>query len=527
MIETSTLPQLLRSAASQHPDKVFVHATTASGAQVAVTFRQMQQRSQRIAAGLLAHGIGYGDRIAVAAPNHLEWLELLFGAVRIGAIVVTLNVRYRASELAYMLNNSGARMIVTAARDGDFDLRSFYAGFRDRIPRVEQIFFPGDNGAQSFDNLATSAADGQLAAAQRTVQADDPAVVLYTSGTTGQPKGAVLTHASLTGAARAQATHYGTAESDSYLCVLPLNHVGGLTCSITAALVTCSTVVMQPTFSPAAALSAIEQHGITVVGAVPTVWQLMVSHEDFARTKTHSVRMAIVGGSNLEPALARRLTQAIPGIRLANLYGLSEVSGGAVGSLADDCIEQISHSLGVPYPGVETRVVDTHGNAVADGAQGELQLRGPGTAAGYWQMPEQTAATFLPDGWVATGDMVSRESDGHVRLLGRRKEMFVQGGYNVYPVEVENVLTTHPGVFMAAGVGVPDAVLGEVGCYHVVRRAGVNVTADELHAHCARSLADYKVPRQFVFVDQLPLTATGKVAKSKLHQQSARRQSPD
>ncbi len=519
MTGTETYPGLLQAAATRDPEGVFLHCVSASGHAARVTFGALEDRSRLVAAGLLARGLRPGDRIAVAAPNQAEWLELFFGATRIGVVVVTLNVRYREQELEYMLNQSGARLVVSATSMGEFDFEAFYPGFRDRIPTVEQVFFVGGvTEGQRYHDLLADPGAVEWAWAEQTVRGIDPAVILYTSGTTGRPKGAVLTHGSLLGSAAAQVEHLGTRAEDVYLCVMPLNHVGGITCNITTALLTGSTVVLLETFSPTAALDAIARHHVTIFAGVPTMWNVMLAHESFPEHDTGALRLAVIGGSNVEPALAERISEGFPSARLANLYGLSEASGAAVISAGRDDLDTISRSIGVSLPGVTARVADVDGTERTSGNEGELQLRGPGTAVGYWQSPTETAETFLPDGWVATGDMATQDPDGHLVLRGRRKDMFVQGGYNVYPAEVETTLTAHPSVAMAAGIGVPDPVLGEVGCYYIVAHPEHAVTDDELRAFCAERLADYKVPRRFVMTTELPTTPAGKIAKAALRE---------
>ena len=519
----TTLPQALQAAADSDGGKVFLHCQSERGP-VAVTFADLEERSRAVAAGFLARGIRPGDRIALAAPNQAEWLDVFFGAVRIGAVVVTLNVRYRESELEYMLNQSGARLVITSASAGGTDLAALYAGLGDRIPGVEKVLFLG--GEAPGTGYASLPGDPMpavgLAEMEAALTPGQPAMILYTSGTTGRPKGAVLTHGSLLGAAAAQVAHLETTPDDVYVGVLPLNHVGGITCTVTSALLTGSTVALEPAFSPRGMLAAIAAHRVTVAAGVPTMWTLMLADETFATTDTSSVRLAVIGGSNADPTLCEAITRSFPGARLRNLYGLSEVSGACVISAADDDLGTVSRSIGVPLPGVRARVMDLSGHEAAPGREGELHIASPGAAAGYWEMPEESAQTFLPGGWVATGDMAVIDTDGHVVLRGRRKEMFVQGGYNVYPVEVENLLASHPAVAMVAGIGVPDAVLGEVGRYYVVTRAGHSVSAAELTEFCRTRLADYKVPRQFVFASDLPMTPAGKIAKSALRDEQGR-----
>lgn len=509
-----SLAQLLDDAAAAAPDHVFLR--TDSGTR---TYTELADRSRRVASGLRELGLQRGDRVAVAAPNGIEWLEFFFGAVRLGLVVVTLNVRYRATELDYMLNQSQARLLLTAERAGDFDFRAFYETFRPRVPALEHIrYLDGGSAADTFETLVAAEPyvedDGP--------EAESPAVILYTSGTTGLPKGAVLTHGSILASAAAQVDRAGTRPDDVLLGVMPLNHVGGLTCTVTAAMLGRSTVVMPAVFSPAGAIQAIAEERVTLFAGVPTMWSLILTHPSFPGLDTSAVRLAIVGGSNAEPALCAAIAAGFPSARLSNLYGLSESSGAVVLSAVDDGPDVVARTMGTPLTGVEIRVVGPDESPVGEGQDGELQIRGPQVAAGYWQMPDQTAETFLPGGWLATGDIVSVDPTGHLVLRGRRKEMYLQGGYNVYPVEVENVLTQFPGVAMAAGIGIPDPVLGEVGRYYVVPgEPGSGLDLDALTSFCRERLADYKVPRQIIVVPELPMTASGKIAKAVLRDQAS------
>ncbi len=510
----TTFATLLIDGATKYPDKVFLYIGSQDESMIPVTYQDMNERSIAMARALLARGLKPGDRVAIAAPNQIEWLELLFGAARVGIITVTLNIRYRESELGYMLTQSGAKLVVSSARQGDFDFESLYDRLRPQIPCVEDVFFLGGTreGSRYADLLAAGASyDGDLPEPKSA----DPAVILFTSGTTGRPKGATLTHASLIASGSAQNTHVEARHDDVTLGLMPLNHVGGLTCTTTSALVLGGTIVMLPAFSPASALEALEKYRGTSFGGVPTMWKLMLDHETFPQRDTSALRMAIIGGSNADPALCQQITEAVPGVRLINLYGLSESSGASIMSAPGDDVAIVSSSIGIPIPGVEARIVNPDPNA--DGA-GELQLRGACIAAGYWAMPEETAATFV-DGWLNTGDIGTIDESGHVRLLGRAKEMYLQGGYNVYPVEIENLLADHPSVAMVAGIGVPDSVLGEVGRYYVVPAQGASVDTAVLMAYCKEKIANYKVPREIVFLDELPLTPSGKIAKAQLRAQ--------
>lgn len=498
-------------AASERGDKTFFHTVRASSPDLVPTsYAQINDRSKAISHGLLARGLRAGDRIAIAAPNCAEWLELYFGAVRVGLVVVTLNVRYRATELVYMLNNSGAKLVVSAVRDTDFDFEQFYRNEASNFPSVEAVYFINASEPEHDFSRLSVPSDGLLPEPQP----DDPAVILYTSGTTGRPKGATLTHRSLLAAAQAQVEHTGLTNRDVTVSAMPLNHVGGITCAIGTTLISGSEIALLPAFSPATIIPALAYYGGTGFGGVPTMWTLVLNDPAFERLDRTRLTRAIIGGSNADPALCARIVEALPNANLVNLYGLSECSGAAIMSAANDDLNTVSESIGVPIPGVEARIAD------ADGGPGELEIRTASVAAGYWELPEQSAETFGNDGWLRTGDIATIDETGHVRLLGRAKEMYVQGGYNVYPVEVENLLAHHPDVMMVAGIGVPDPVLGEVGRYFVIPAADSEPSATDLMDYCRERLASYKVPRQIVFVDQLPMTPAGKIQKATLKQMS-------
>ncbi|GAA2454308.1 linear/branched/unsaturated fatty acid:CoA ligase LbuL [Actinomadura vinacea] len=508
-----TVGTALKDAAAR--DKAFLHDGDGT-----ITFAGFDEMADRVAEGLLGRGIRHGDRIGLLGLNTPQWLAAFFGAARIGAVIVPLNVRYRERELSYMLGQSGARTVISLDATPDFDFAAFFEGFRPKVPGVGDFVFFGEGfaGSCSFDELtATPAGPEAPAAAREAVSPDDPLMILYTSGTTGRPKGAVITHRGILASASAQAEHFAMDDTDVLLGHLPFNHVGGITCTVMAALVSGGSVALLPAFGPEAALRAVERHRVTFLGAVPTMFVLMLGREDFADHDVSSVRICTAGGSNVEPALGEAIRRGFPGASLYGLYGLSESSGACVLSRPDDDPETVSRTLGVVIGDFEGRVTGPDGAVLAPGETGELQIRGGCVAAGYWDMEEESAEAFLPGGWLATGDMAAMEPDGHLVLRGRKKEMYIQGGFNVYPVEIENLLATHPKVAMAAGIGVPDEVLGEVGRFYVVPRQGVEPpTADELTAFCWERLADYKVPRQLVIAAEVPLTPVGKIHKALL-----------
>lgn len=375
---------------------------------------------------------------------------------------------------------------------------------------------PPTIGERWEDLEATEPDAAALKAAESVVHPQDPAALIYTSGTTGTPKGAVMTHSSAIASAAGQVLTFAQTEDDVLLGTMPWNHVGGITATLGTCLLTGGSVALLPRFHPDLVAAAIAETGVTMVVGVPTMYKMMLVSDAFKDLDVSSVRLCVAGGSNVEPALAQQISARFPGVRLANLYGLSETSGPSIISPASDSLDTVSATIGVALADVETRIVDDNHAAVASGMTGELQIRGGCVAAGYWDVPDATEASFGSDGWLSTGDICSRSDDGHVTLLGRKKEMYVRGGYNVYPAGIENVLAMHPTVAMCAVIGIPEPVFGETGCVFVVPAPGVTVDPDALLELCRANLAEYKVPDRVEIVESLPMTAAGKIRKVEL-----------
>ncbi|EGD57133.1 class I adenylate-forming enzyme family protein [Gordonia neofelifaecis] len=502
-----TLGQVLADRARLTPDAPFIHFGPET-----VTYADMQNRASRLSAGLSAAGIGRGDRVAIAASNSPEWLVAYFGAARIGAVLVTLNVVYREHEFTYMLGQSGARLLICDEESGGFQFRPFLTDLAPRLPSVERVVFLGASGADSWDALIDGAAPDSDAG-DPAVTPTDPAVVLYTSGTTGDPKGATLTHASLLASAAMQAERFHQTSDDVLLGALPFNHVGGLTCAAGSSLVAGGAVALLPRFHPDLVVDAVRRTRLSIFCGVPTMYRMLLAADAFARCDLSATRLCVIGGSNLEPALAEQVVTRFGGPRLANLYGLSETSGACVISPDGDTLEIVTTTIGTPLDGVRARIVDDDRIELSRGTAGELEIRGACVAAGYWDKPAETAATFAGDGWLATGDIATMTDDGHISIVARKKEMYVRGGYNVYPAEVENVLAADPAVAMSAVIGVADPTYGETGYAFVVAAAGVEVDVRALIERCRRELAEYKVPDAVEVVDALPMTPAGKIRK--------------
>ncbi|MEV6255428.1 AMP-binding protein [Nocardia sp. NPDC051911] len=487
-----------------------------------IRFAEMDAWSDRVASGLLRLGIRRGDRVAVNGPNTPEWLAVYFAAAKIGAVVVGLSVRYRETEFARILGDSGSRAVVTVPSSEGIDFLQMLAGLRNRLPQLEAVVTFGADGDHPLDELWSTSADTvALAEAKDAVREDDPVMIIYTSGTTGRPKGAVQTHRGQLAAATAQAEHMRLGPGDTLPVAVPLNHVSGITCCVLAALVTCARTVLLPTFQPAAVADLFHSADLTIWVGVPTMHILLLDRSRFTTVDTAAVRLVVTGGANAEPALLERLTRFFPNATVMNLYGLSESSGAVVMTPWGSDMESTVRAIGRPLPNVQIKIADADGTEVAIGEAGELLLRTPSVMAGYHNMPAETADAIGSDGWLRTGDIAWTDNDGLITLHGRAKDMFVQGGYNIYPVEVENILAEHPQVLMAAGIGVPDPVLGEIGRYYVVLTPDARLAEGDLERFCADRIADYKVPKEIIIMPNLPLTPSGKVHKAILRNESA------
>jgi fatty-acyl-CoA synthase len=361
---------------------------------------------------------------------------------------------------------------------------------------------------------ATPLEAGRLSAARRRVLADDVAMVIYTSGTTGRPKGAGLTHRSLLAAATAQARHTRISASDVLHLANPLNHVGGITCGVLTHLVGGGTVVLVAEFKADRMISLMQLHRPTLLAGVPTVLTLLLMHARIDAVDLSAVRLVFSGGSNVDAALLQRLGQRMPQATLMNLYGLTETSGAIVMTPWDRSDADLMGTIGLPFDSARMKIAGPQGEPLPPGTVGELCFKGAGVVPGY--IGAAAGQGFTSDGWLQTGDLGLVDARGVITLKGRQKDMYIQGGFNVYPAEVEALIHRHPGVVMAAGIGVPDAVLGEVGRVYVIPKPGSNLREADVRSWCAQHLADYKVPRQVVLREALPMTPAGKIHKAAL-----------
>ena len=509
--------KVLANAAAKYPDKSFLFCNGQS-----IRYLELDEITDVLASALLQEGFTKGDTIAILALNQFEWLYTYFAAAKIGVGVVALNVRYRETELEYMLNNSKAKGIVSISGYKGFNFASFFESYQEKVPTVKKYIFieSGFDGSLSFEELLNRPAERRkLEDCKQSVMENDTVIVIYTSGTTGRPKGTMITNRSILESAKAQAEHLSIGENDCAVGNLPLNHVGGITCTIHALLLSFGSVVLIPEFIPETVLHEIHQVKPTIFAGVPTMFLMVLNHKDIEKYDLSSIKICIAGGSNVDPSQCEMIQFQFPNANIINLYGLSETSGACILTKLTDSLEKVQESIGVPIGDFKIKIVDSQQNELPNGEVGEIAVKGNCRAIGYYGLGEESKLAFSDDGWLYTGDIGYLDHEGYIYLKGRKKEMYIQGGYNVYPTEVENILLSHSKVSFAAGIGVPDPFLGEVGLYYIIPKEGVSISEEEIKSFCRQNLADYKVPRQIVFVKKLPKTPAGKIQKSVLKQE--------
>ncbi|MET9698881.1 FadD3 family acyl-CoA ligase [Streptomyces sp. NPDC006529] len=521
-----TIAALVRDAAARFGDREAV-----VDGRVRIGYAQLGERVERAAAACIAAGLEPGDRVAVWAPNTLEWIVSALGAVSAGAVLVPLNTRFKGAEAAYVLERSRARMLFVT---GTFLGTSYVASLRRAaadgpgrgplpgLPHLEHVVVLAEDAPESFrtwkDFLAGG--DGVTAAAVRaradSIRPDAPSDIIFTSGTTGSPKGAVITHAQTLRCYLVWSELAGLREGDRYLIVNPFFHTFGYKAGIIACLMRGAVMVPQPVFNVDTVLANVAAERISVLPGPPTLHQSILDHPARDHHDLSALRLVVTGAAVVPLRLVERLRGELRIGTVLTAYGLSEASGIVTMCRRGDPAESIAATSGRPIPGTEVMIADPEGRARAAGEAGEVWVRGHHVMRGYFEDPAETARAITPEGWLRTGDVGVRDADGNLRITDRIKDMFIVGGFNAYPAEIEQLLGLHPDIADVAVIGVPDPRLGEVGRAYAVRRPGSTLTADDLIAWSRREMANYKVPRSVEFVAELPRNASGKVLKTQL-----------
>jgi acyl-CoA synthetase (AMP-forming)/AMP-acid ligase II len=486
-----------------------------------VTYAELADAVTDGARGLLACGIRTGERVAVWAPNSSDWIVAALAVTTAGGVLVPVNTRFRGTEAGYVLQRSGARLLFTVRGFLDTDYPALLTEAGTDLPALEHtVLLTGepDDRTVSWDAFlagGASVSEGAVDQRMASLGADDPSDVLFTSGTTGSPKGVVMAHGQTLRAFLDWCDWADLRARDRYLIVNPFFHQFGYKAGCLASLMRGATIYPLAVFDPATVLEIVERERITVLPGAPTLYQSLLDHPDHTTRDIASLRLAVTGAADIPTELIRRIREELPFDRILTGYGLTE-TGTVTGSRDDGDFEHVAKTVGVPLSGFEVRTVDQLGAGTAPGEPGEVVVRGECVMRGYLDDPEATAVAIDDDGWLHTGDLGTFDPDGSLRIVGRIKDMFIVGGFNAYPAEIENLLLAHPRVAQVAVIGVPDERLGEVGMAFVVPSPGPAIDAAEIVEWSRAHMANYKAPRAVEFVDALPLNATGKVAKDEL-----------
>ncbi|TMG01778.1 MAG: AMP-binding protein [Chloroflexi bacterium] len=520
-----TIGDHLASVISRQPD---AEALVSRHQGARLTYGELGREVERVARGLLGLGIEKGDRVGIWSPTRVEWTLLQFATARVGAILVNINPAYRAGETAYAVNQSGLRLLVTAPAFKTSDYLARIDEVRSQLPRLERVVVLGERGTSVPGDLRWDemlAAGGNVKAEdvkerEALLDADDPINIQYTSGTTGSPKGATLTHHNILNNARSLAELLRYTASDRVCIPVPLYHcfgmgVGNLGCVTSGATM----VYPAESFEPLATLEAIAEERCTSIYGVPTMFIAQLEHPRFAEFDLTSLRTGIMAGAPCPIEVMKRVINEMHASEVCIAYGMTETAPVSFLTRPEDTVERRVSTVGTVLPNVEAKIIDPMTGLTAPlGTPGEVCTRGYLVMQGYWENADATAEAVDRAGWMHTGDLGTIDEDGYLNIVGRIKDMVIRGGENLYPVEIEEVLFQHPAVASAQVIGVPDERMGEELMAWVVVREGGLLSEEELKDFCKDRIAHFKVPRYVKFVDEYPMTVTGKVQKFLMRQ---------
>jgi len=510
-----TIGTALRQAASRWADGL---ALVSRHQGLRWTWAELDAAVDRVATGLLRLGVTPGDRVGIWAPNCAEWTLIQFATARIGAVLVTINPAYRVSEVEYALNKVGCSVLVTAAR---FKTSDYLAMLREigpeRLPQLRATITIGEEAHDGFlpwyalDVAADAAA---LAAGEAALGPDDAINIQFTSGTTGFPKGATLTHRNILNNGYFTAQTIALTPADRICIPVPLYHCFGMVLGNLAALASGAAMVYPgEAFDPLAVLQAVEAEGCTALYGVPTMFIAVLGQPALAETNVSTLRTGIMAGSPCPVTVMREVIERLNMREVTIGYGMTETSPLTTQTARDDPLEERVGTVGRVHPHAEAKIVGPSGETLPIGEQGEYCSRGYAVMLGYWDDPAKTAEAIDTEGWMHSGDLATMDAAGYVRITGRIKDMIIRGGENIYPREIEEFLLTHPHVADAQVFGVSDAKYGEEVCAWVITRAGAALAPEDVLAHCRGRIAHYKVPRHVRVVESFAMTVTGKAQK--------------
>ena len=536
-LHDNTIPGMLRRNAERLPDNDCVVAPEFG---VRWSWKEFDRRTDVIARGLYAMGIRKGDHVAIWATNVPEWLLIMFGSAKLGAVLVTVNTNYKQFELNYLLSQSDAKMLVMIPGVKDNDYIAHIAGLmpglltqepddldEPKLPFLKRVVLIGESdhtpkGMHTFDELYTLAQTVPQSVVEESIAGQDTHEVInmqYTSGTTGFPKGVMLTHHNITNNGQFLGDCMKFTDEDRLLIVVPLFHCFGCVLGIMSCLTHCTTAVLMTRYHPRQEMEILQAEHCTAVHGVPTMFIGMLEHPDFEQFDFSHLRTGIMAGSPCPIKTMRDVTSRMHLSELTITYGQTECSPGMTMSRTDDPLELRVSTVGKLLPQTEGKIISPEtGEEVPRGTPGEIVTRGYHVMKGYYKMPEATHQAIDKDGWLHTGDIGTMDEDGNFRITGRLKDMIIRGGENIYPREIEEFMYTHPVIRDVQVVGVPDAKYGEEVCACVIFKDGQQATDEELISFVRSGLSRYKAPRYILQLDEFPMTASGKIQKYKLRE---------
>ncbi len=516
-----TIPAALHRAAARHGA---LEAVVDAGGRP--TFAEIEAEVDLRARALLGSGVEPGDRVALWAPNGLEWIVLSFAVYATGAVLVPINTRFKGAEAAQILRTSGARTLLTVTDflDTDYvELLRDQAGL-EAVADTVVVSGPvpaGTVGLREWLERGSGVDPGEVRRREAQLGAGSTSDIVFTSGTTGQPKGVVLRHGASVETYLQWSSRVGLRAGDRMLVVYPFFHTAGLKSGILAAVLRGATLVPHAVFEVESVMARVASERISVLPGPPSVFQAILGHAGLARWDLSSLRLSVTGAATVPVELIERMRRDLGFESVVTAYGLTETHGTATACVGSDPPETIARTVGRPLEGLEIRIVDDEDRTLRAGESGEVAIRGFNVTEGYYRDPDATAEA-ISDGWLRTGDVGYLGSDGYLRLIDRKKDLVIVGGFNVSPAEVEAAILARDDVVQAAVVAAPDERLGEVPAAFVVARPGRDVDPDEVIAWCRERIANYKVPRFVRVVDDLPLNASGKVQKVLLRAEAAK-----
>jgi len=518
---TETIGHNLAGTVARFPDR---DALIVAHQDVRWTYRQFAAKVEELARGLVAGGFAKGDRVGIWSPNNAEWVLAQYATAQIGVILVNINPAYRTHEVEYALKQSGCRGLIAATGFKTSDYRAMVTEVRPALPDLEQVYFIGTSDWDGLLRAGRDVPSAELAEREASLDPHDAINIQYTSGTTGFPKGATLTHHNIlnNGFFVGEACAY--TEADRVCIPVPFYHCFGMVLGNLAVTTHGAAIVVPgPSFDPVATLEAVSSEHCTSLYGVPTMFIAELADPGFEAYDLGALRTGIMAGSPCPIEVMKQCIERMNMDEVTIAYGMTETSPVSTQTGVDDAIDKRVATVGRVHPHVEIKIIDPEtGETVPRGTSGEFCTRGYSVMHGYWNDPERTVEAIDPDGWMHTGDLAEMDEDGYVNIVGRIKDMVIRGGENVYPREVEEFLYGHPQIVDVQVIGVPDARFGEEIMAWIRTENGAELTADDVRAYCRGKIAHYKIPRYVKVTDEFPMTVTGKIQKFKLKERAIR-----